>query len=65
MLKKLIKERFELFCRMRWLKAIDKEVDKYNYLTSKLNRQKYIIRAMMNRYNELYEGDLRVEEEKV
>lgn len=58
-MKNLLKERFELFCKNNWLKTIDKECDKYNQLKSKLNRQQYIVNALLKKYNELYGEDLR------
>lgn len=58
-MKELLKEKFELFCKRNWLKTIDKECDKYHKLKSKLNRQQYIVNALIKRYNELYCEDLR------
>ena len=58
-MKKLLKERFELFCKNNWLRTIHKECDKYNKLKSKLNRQQYIVNALVKRYKELYGEDLR------
>ena len=58
-MKKLLKESFELFCRNIWLRTIDKECDKYNKLKSKLNRQQYVVNALVKRYKELYGEDLR------
>ena len=42
-LKKLLKQSFELTVRTRWLKTIDKEVDKRNKLKIKLDTSQYII----------------------
>lgn len=58
-MKKLLKERFELFCKNNCLRTIDKECDKYNKLKSKLNRQQYVVNALVERYKELYGEDLR------
>lgn len=58
-MKKLLKESFELFCKKNWLRTIDKECDKYNKLKSKLNRQQYVMNALLKRYKELYGEDLR------
>ena len=57
-MKELFKESFELFCKGRWLKAIDKECDKYSKLKAKLIRQQYIVNALVERYKELYGEDL-------
>lgn len=58
-MKNLLKESFELFCKKNWLRTIDKECDKYNKLKSKLNRQQYVVNALIERYKELYSEDLR------
>ena len=65
-LKDLLKESFDLFIKMRWLKVIDKEVNKYHKIKrkrtkvyNKLQKQEYILDAMMKRYNEIYGEDLR------
>lgn len=58
-MKKLLKENFELFCKNNWLRTIDKECGKYNKLKSKLNRQQYVVNALIKRYKELYSKDLR------
>ena len=64
-LKDLLKESFDLSIKMRWVKAIDKELNKYNRINKKrtklsneLRKQKYIIDAMIKRYNEIYGEDL-------
>lgn len=65
-LKNLLKESFDLFVKKRWLKAINKEVNKYNRInrkhtkvSGKLRKQQYILDAMIKRYNEIYGEDLR------
>ena len=58
-MKEILKERFQLFCKRNWLKTIDKECDKYNKLKSKLNRQQYVVNALLKRYEELYGENLR------
>ena len=57
-MKELLKQYFELCCKKRWLKAIDKEVDRYNNLYNKTKRQRHILSTMINRYNEIYGEDL-------
>ena len=63
-LKKYINEAFELIVKEHWLKAINKEVDKYNRINQKrnklgkkLNLQSKLINALIDRYNELYKDD--------
>lgn len=50
----MLKERFDLWIKMRWLKAINKEVDKYNKISNKAKRQSYVVHSMWRRFNELY-----------
>ena len=57
-MKKLLKQYFELCCKKRWLKAIDKQINKYDHLRQKMEHQYHVLRAMINRYNELYGDDL-------
>ena len=57
-MKELLKQSFELWCKKRWLKSIDKEIDRYNHFYQKTKRQHHILGAMINRYNEIYGEDL-------
>ena len=57
-MKELLKKSFELWCKKRWLKAIDKEIDRYNHLYQKTKRQYYVLSKMINRFNEIYGEDL-------
>lgn len=52
--KKLIRESFELSCKRRWLKTIDRQVDKYNKSAARANREKLVVNKLIERYNELY-----------
>ena len=58
-MKALLKKRFELFVKMRWLKTINKETDKYTKLKERSNRQLYVLNALLNEYLEKYGEDLR------
>ena len=58
-MKALLKKRFELFVKMRWLKTIDKETDKYKKLEEKSNRQLYVVNALLKEYLKRYGEDLR------
>lgn len=55
----LIKQAFDFYARMNWLKTINKEVEKYNKLKKDLDIQAYIINKMVGRYKEIYGDDLR------
>ena len=57
-MKELLKQSFELWCKKRWLKAIDKQINKYDHLRQKMERQYHVLREMINRYNEIYGDDL-------
>lgn len=61
MMAELLKRTFELFVKKRWLKTIDKECDKYNKIKSKLLRQQYVVNALLKRYKEIYNEDLRTQ----
>lgn len=58
-MKALLKKRFELFVKMRWLKTINKETDKYKKLEEKSNRQLYVVNALLKEYYKKYGEDLR------
>lgn len=55
----LLKKRFELFVKMRWLKTINKEVDKYKKLEEKLNRSRCVVNELLKAYFKKYGEDLR------
>ena len=54
-MKELIKRSFNLWCKMRWLKMIDKECDKYNKLKSRLSRQQLVVNKLVDEYKKIYE----------
>ena len=58
-MKALLKKRFELFVKMRWLKTINKETNKYEKLKAKSIRQIYVVNALLKEYKEKYGEDLR------
>lgn len=51
---KFIKEWFELKIKLRWLKQVNRAVDKYNRLNEKARIQGFIAKEMMRHYNEIY-----------
>lgn len=55
MLKRLIKESFELWCKKRWLKLMDKEVRKRDKHYQKYKRHDYIAKRLMNDFNNQFE----------
>jgi transcription initiation factor TFIIIB Brf1 subunit/transcription initiation factor TFIIB len=56
---RLLKESFELSVKMRWLKNIEKESDKYTKIKSKLTRQQHCVNALLEEYKKRYSEDLR------
>ena len=62
-LLKLIKETFELSVKMRWLKTINKEIDKCNKIKEQLDRQRYVVNSLLKEYMEIYGEDLRKEKD--
>ena len=57
-MQELLRQYFELERKKIWLKAIDKEIDRYNNLHNKTKRQYYVLSTMVNRYNEIYGDNL-------
>ena len=58
-MKELLKQWFELSAKMRWLKTINKENDKYRKLEEKRNRQLYVVNALIKEYQKRYGVNLR------
>ena len=61
-MRALIKEWFDLWVKMRWLKTIDKETEKFKKLNAKTNRQLHVVNSLVKRYREIYDVDLREKE---
>lgn len=59
MIKKLLKETFDLWCRMRWLKTIDKEINKRDKCYKAYERHKIIAMQLAIKYTKLYPEKLR------
>lgn len=55
---KILSELIELSVKKNWLKHINKAVDKYNKLNQEANVQSYVVRKLVDRYNELYPNDM-------
>ena len=53
-LKKLIKNLFDLWVRKRWLKEIDRSVNRYNKAKTKTAHEHYVMSALIKEYNKLY-----------
>ena len=51
MLKRILKEAFELWCGKQWLKSIDKELVLHEKYRRKSNRHRYIAEKMLKEYD--------------
>ena len=60
----LLKRSFELFIKRKWLKTIEKEIDKYNKIKHKFYRQRYVVNSLLEEYKEIYGENLRTLIEK-
>ena len=50
----LIKKQFDLWCRMNWLKTINREVDKRDKFYEEYKRKNYVISELVKEYNKRY-----------
>lgn len=53
-MRKLMKETFELWSKMRWVGIINKERKKKDKLYSKYKRQEYIVSNLIEEYQRKY-----------
>lgn len=53
-MRKLLKQTFELWVKMRWLKTIDKEIKKRRKYFFKYKRQEYVVNKLVDEYNKIY-----------
>jgi hypothetical protein len=58
-LKQLIKESFELSVKKRWLKEIDRAIDRYKKTYAKATREHYVMSKLIEEYKKIYSEDLR------
>lgn len=59
----LLKKQFDLWCRMRWLKEINKEVKKRDKCYEQYKRHDYVVKALVEEYTKLYPKTLVEESE--
>lgn len=53
-LVQLMAEEFDIFCRKRWLREIEKATNRRNKYAELYSKEDCIIRALEKRYNEIY-----------
>jgi hypothetical protein len=58
-LKELIKQSFALYVKKKWLKEIDKAVDRYKKASNKAARERYVFNKLVEEYEKIYGEDLR------
>ena len=57
--KDLLKRSFELWVKKRWLKEIDRAVDRHNKAKTKADYERYVIAVLLEKYKNKYGEDLR------
>lgn len=57
--KELLKRTFELWVKKRWLKEIDRAVDRYKKAHDKATRERYVMNSLLEEYKKLYGEELR------
>lgn len=63
-LKDLIKEGWRLFIKKRWLKEINKELDKFYKINNEQSIRLQVINELLKAYNEKFNENLRMVGEK-
>ena len=58
-LKELIKRSFALSVKKKWLKEIDKAVERYKKMYAKATREHYVMNKLIEEYKKIYGEDLR------
>lgn len=58
-LKKLLKESFELWVKKRWLKEIDRAIERYKKTYAKATREHSVMNRLIEEYKKIYDGDVR------
>jgi hypothetical protein len=58
-LKELIKRSFKLSVKKRWLKEIDRAIDRYKKTYAKATREHYVMNKLIEEYKKIYGEDLR------
>ena len=64
-MKNLLKQTFELWVKMRWLKTIDKEVEKMRKYKTKYLQKRYVVDQLWGYYNRKYSDSTTKSEDTV
>jgi hypothetical protein len=56
--KELMKRSFDLWVKKRWLKEIDRAIDKYKKTYAKATREHYVMKKLIEEYKKIYGEDL-------
>lgn len=54
----LLRRSFEIFVKKCWLREIDRAIDRYQKTQKKANREFHVMKALIERYNKLYNENL-------
>lgn len=54
----LLKRTLELSVKKLWLREIDRAIDRYQKAQTKANREHYVMKKLICRYNEIYNENL-------
>jgi hypothetical protein len=57
--KELMKRSFALWVKKRWLKEIDRAIDRYKKTYAKATREQYVMNKLIEEYKKIYGEDLR------
>lgn len=58
-IKKLLKESFALWVKKKWLKEIDRAVERYKKAQAKAESERYVMSRLLEEYKKIYGEDLR------
>lgn len=58
-LKELLKQSFELWVKKRWLKEVERAIDRYKKTYAKATREHYVMNKLIEEYKKIYGEDLR------
>jgi len=57
-IKDLFKRSFDLWVKKRWLKEIDRAVERYKKASDKASRERYVLNKLLEEYSKIYGDDL-------